>query len=39
VLFTTHEVEAIRQFANRVEPIAHPEVEQPRLFDRKYVSP
>ncbi len=37
VLFTTHEVEAIRQFANRVEPIEHPEIEQPRLFDGKRV--
>ena len=35
ILFTAHEVEVIRQFANRVEPIAHPDVEQPRLFDGK----
>jgi predicted site-specific integrase-resolvase len=29
VLFTKREVEAIRHFANRIEPIAHPDVEQP----------
>lgn len=33
VLFTIHEIEAVRQFANRVEPIAQPDVEQPGLFN------
>ena len=37
VLFTTHEVETIRHFANRIEPIAHPDVEEPQLFDAKHV--
>jgi predicted DNA-binding protein (UPF0251 family) len=33
VLFTMHEVEAIRRFANRLEPIESPDREQPELFD------
>ena len=33
ILFTMHEVEAIQRFANRLEPIEPPDVEQPRLFN------
>jgi predicted DNA-binding transcriptional regulator AlpA len=38
VLFTTHEVEAIRHFANRIEPIDQPDTEHPQLFDGNQVS-
>ena len=38
VLFTEREAEAIRRFANRIEPIEQPDVEQPDLFDRQHVS-
>lgn len=37
LLFTAHEVEAIRRFANRIEPIEQPDVDQPGLFDRQHV--
>ena len=33
VLFTAHELDVIRHFANRIEPIDHPDVGQPQLFD------
>jgi hypothetical protein len=32
ILFTAHEAETIRQFANRIEPIDQPDLHQPDLF-------
>jgi predicted site-specific integrase-resolvase len=34
VLFHAHAVETVRRFANRLEPIEPPEVDQPGLFDK-----